>query len=242
MQFADKALRAAVAGDTYLEMRVDAAPLTMLDTLLRRRGVRAPTVRALREGGEASREKIARAFQWTGADTTEADVGRMVEAIVKGAGVKTAVEANGGGRFVPDDLTALGREVARARSEAPLLFPEVYTEVAPTRDSKFRKLASTLYFAGTHLEEEVLEAARVAAGHGGWRTDVVAEGSLLLRPVEMWAWNATPADFCLWVAGHVHAATGVRVALDIRSVDGCRVSRRGWPTLRVVDMAAVGAP
>ena len=135
--------------------------------------------------------------------------------------------------------------MARARNEAPLLFPEVYEEVAPTRDSKFRKLASTLYFAGTHLEGEVMEAARVAAGQGGWKADISAEGCMLVRPTGMWAWDATPGDFCLWVAGHVHAATGVRVALDIRSADGRRVPLRGWPTLNVVpeaqETAAVGA-
>jgi hypothetical protein len=147
---------------------------------------------------------------------------------------------------VPDDLAALAKEVGRARGEAPLLFPEVYAAVAPTRDSTFRKLASALYFAGTHLEGEVLEAARVAVGQSGWKVDTLAEGAMLMRPAELWAYNwGTPPEFCAWVERQVHAATGVRIALQVRSVDTRRGPLRGWPTLSPVpealETAAVGA-
>ena len=145
-----------------------------------------------------------------------------------------AVEANKGGGFVPDILKAFAREVAQVRKEAAILFPDVYREVAPTRDTQFRKSTSTVYFAMTHLESIVVEAARGALWRFGWRGDATTGDGVLVRPVGGQAWNGTPADLCRQVEIQVHAATGVRIALCLKRVDGSRVPPREWPVLDIV--------
>ena len=86
----------------------------------------------------------------------------------------------------------------------------------------------------THLESIVAEAAREAAWHCGWKGDVTTGDGVLIRPVGGQAWNGTPAELCRQVEIDVYAATGVRVALCLKRVDGSRIPPREWPVLDIV--------
>ncbi len=159
---------------------------------------------------------------------------RMILAVLNGGGLAKAVEANKGGRFVPDVLKAFAREMAGIRKDAAILFPDVYREVAPTRDTQYRKATSTVFFAMTQLESIVVEAAREAMWRFGWKGDATTGDGVLVRPVGGQAWSNMPADVCRQVELHVHAATGVRIALCLKRVDGSRISPREWPILDIV--------
>ena len=84
-------------------------------------------------------------------------------------------------------MKAFAREMAQVRKEAAILFPDVYREVAPTRDTQFRKSTSTVYLAMTQLESIVVEAARGALWQFGWRGDATTDGGRSLGPTSGWA-------------------------------------------------------
>ena len=127
------------------------------------------------------------------------------------------------------------------REEAGRLFPDVYRAVAPTRDSRFRKNSSTVFFAMTHLEAQVVEAMRAGARERGWKGDATTGDGVLVRPVGYQAWEKTPGELCRDLEGHVHAATGVKVALAMKRLDNTRVADRAWPHLRIVPWQLDGA-
>ena len=178
------------------------------------------------------RQEIAAAYRLEGhTDVGEKQVKRMTLAILNGMAASKAVRENGGGEFVAETLRSFSREMNEARAHAAQNFPDIYAKIAPTREGAWNKKVSTVYFAMTNLEAEVVAEVRREAEARGWKGDATTGDGVLLRPVAPQAQSRPPDETCEAIEAQVHARLGVRVALCFKRLDGTRVvGERGWPS------------
>ena len=83
----------------------------------------------------------------------------LILAAINGASVEKWVRSKWGIAHAPPTLATFARELASVRANAHIWFPQIWKQVEG-RCSDWKRRSSTIFFAMTSLEDEVLEAMR----------------------------------------------------------------------------------
>ena len=105
----------------------------------------------------------------------------MILAAINGASVEKWVSSKWGIPHAPLTLARFARDLATVRANAHIWFPEIWSDVDAKR-SDWKRRSSTIFFAMTSLEDEVLEAIREALPQFGVQCDALTGDGLLARP------------------------------------------------------------
>ena len=111
------------------------------------------------------------------------------------------------------------------RANAHVWFPEIWNHVDGKR-SDWKRRSSTIFFAMTSLEDEVLEAMREDLTRFGVQADALTGDGLLARPTHE---SASPLSTVLRaLEASVLSKTGVAVKLGGKTLRG--ESAADWPS------------
>ena len=148
----------------------------------------------------------------------------MVLAAINGANVEKWVTSKWGIPHAPPTLARFSRDLATVRANAHLWFPEIWNHVDGKR-SDWKRRSSTIFFAMTSLEDEVLEAMREELERFGVQCDALTGDGLLARPTHE---SASPLSTVLRaLEATVLSKTGVAVKLGGKTLLG--EPAEDWP-------------
>ena len=224
MQFCSKRLRVLIAGQTYVEVDIRSSHPTMLRTRLASVGKR---IRLLDEWVQDREKCAARVAEEAAKETgghrpAVAEVKELVLAAINGAGVEKWVREKWHAQQAPRLLAAFERDMRTVRASVDRWFPEVWKETEGA-GSDWKRRARAVYFAMTSLEDEALEAMRLALPQHGLQCDALTGDGLLVRQAEM---LATPLEAVLRALEvEVLSRTGVAVTLSAKTLDGGQAKR-----------------
>ena len=226
LQFCSKALRERIAGKFYVELDVKSSHPTMLRTRLARLGKRIQFLDEWVENKESSAERITIETNLAyGVQVTDAMVKDLVLAAINVANVEKWVSSKWGIPHAPPTLARFSRDLAAVRANAHVWFPEIWNHVDGKR-SDWRRRSSTIFFAMTSLEDEVLEAMREDLARFGVQADALTGDGLLARPTHE---SASPLSTVLRaLEASVLSKTGVAVKLGGKTLRGEPAA--DWPS------------
>ena len=141
----------------------------------------------------------------------------MILAAINGASVEKWVSSKWGIPHAPLTLARFARDLTTVRANAHIWFPEIWSDVDAKR-SDWKRRSSTIFFAMTSLEDEVLEAIREALPQFGVQCDALTGDGLLARPIYE---SASPLPNVLRaLEANVLDRTGVAVKLGGKTLHG----------------------
>ena len=151
----------------------------------------------------------------------------MILAAINGASVEKWVSSKWGIPHAPLTLARFARDLATVRANAHIWFPEIWSDVDAKR-SDWKRRSSTIFFAMTSLEDEVLEAIRETLQQFGVQCDALTGDGLLARPIYE---SASPLPNVLRaLEANVLDRTGVAVKLGGKTLRG--EPANDWPVSR----------
>ena len=218
LQFCSKELRQRIAGKFYIEIDIKSSHPTMLRTRLARLGKRIKLLDEWVEDKETCAERIAAETELThGVRPPAAAVKDVILAAINGASVEKWVSSKWGIPHAPLTLARFARDLATVRANAHIWFPEIWSDVDAKR-SDWKRRSSTIFFAMTSLEDEVLEAIREALPQFGVQCDALTGDGLLARPIYE---SASPLPNVLRaLEANVFDRTGVAIKLGGKTLHG----------------------
>ena len=141
----------------------------------------------------------------------------MILAAINGASVEKWVSSKWGIPHAPLTLARFARDLATVRANAHIWFPEIWSDVDAKR-SDWKRRSSTIFFAMTSLEDEVLEAIRESLPQFGVQCDALTGDGLLARPIYE---SASPLPNVLRaLEANVLDRTGVAAKLGGKTLHG----------------------
>ena len=224
LQFCSKKLRKMIAGGIYAEIDIRASHPTMLQTRLASVGKRIPMLDEWVRDKEATIAEIGAELRNKHGDfKTGEEIKDLVLAMINGASVEKWVREKWGLQGAPPLLARFARDMQTARANVQHWFPEAWSHAAGA-GSDWQRRNRAVHFLMTSLEDEVLEAMRVALPQFGVQCDALTGDGLLARPT---CEAATPlASVLRALEGEVLSRTGVAVKLAGKTLDGNAATER----------------
>ena len=151
----------------------------------------------------------------------------MVLAAINGPNFEKWVTSKLGIPHAPPMFARFSRNLATVRANAHIWSPEIWNHVDGKR-SDWKRRSSTISFAMTSLEDEVLEAMREDLPRFGLQCDALTGDGLLARPTHE---SASPLPMVLRaLEASVLDKTGVAVKLGGKTL--CGEPANDWPVSR----------
>ena len=226
LQFCSRDLREQIAGQYYVEIDIRTSHPTMLRARLAAVGKRVRLIDEWVDNKEACAGRIAEETELTrNFRPTMTQIKDLINAGLNGASVEKWVRSKWGITHAPQSLARYAREMQTVRANAHTWFPEIWKCTEGER-SDWKRRSSTVFFAMTSHEDEVLEVLRESLPLLGAQCDALTGDGLLARPMHE---SASPLETVLRVLEvEVLNKIGIPVSLAGKTLRGDPA--KDWPT------------